>query len=202
MARNYDNGTLVYVTLSNFGGLRYGFKSRIRSASREDLGQTVIDASIADITGLAVGVNSPKPARAKKIFASGSEGSFCSTDKIPTLKANGWQITRGRARSLTRSSFGKVVYVTINGLKYAWFLTQGVGYSAANLAAAGIKDAEPEDLLVYGASFPKPPRVKLKHTQGDFSTFADPEKLDAAFKDGWKGAGGAFSAKTDLFTLL
>ncbi|NEO86192.1 MAG: hypothetical protein F6J87_18335 [Spirulina sp. SIO3F2] len=200
MPRNYGPATLVSVNMNYGGGpLRYAFKTRVQLAStRTALGHTAIDTSaLADVQNLVFGCNSPKPARAQKITtgAAGSESSFCSDANIPALRGDGWRITprkAGRRPCSTPRSF--TAYVTINGVKYAWcFSRLPSTLSGVTITETGLTEAAPdEEGLVWGCSFPKPPKVgrEVEDTEDsstDFlCTFADPSALSSAITAGWE----------------
>ncbi len=89
MARRRGEQVEVYVTI---GSLKDGFKTTksVHNSYKSELGQTTYNGS----AGVFFGANSPKPPRATKEFASGTIGSYCSTDKISSLKSNGWTVSR------------------------------------------------------------------------------------------------------------
>lgn len=202
MPRNYAKGVLASVTMQHGGAaLKYAFRSRMqRESNRTALGQTLINvATINDVQNLVLGCNAPKPARASKTFDTnppGSESSFCSDDKIVTLKADGWSITPRKAAG--KPSFtprSQTVYVTVNGIKYAWRSSRAPDAISAqvNLAQIGVKVATATETgLVFGCSFPKPPLIGkvVKDPEDDaddfFSTMADPTSFESAIQAGWQ----------------
>jgi hypothetical protein len=214
--RNYGKGNMVYVPFTRWGNLKYGFRCRIKESYFDDLGIIKINPSGTgfSIQGLAIGVNSPKPPRATKITVTGTETSFCDEAKIPTLLADDWEIKGAKIRGISDSSFAKAVYVTINGIKYAWMSAEAP-INPPGYATADIKPVGDNDLVVIGASFPKPPRMKvnLKETTGapgsettsklgTFSTFVDPTKVDDLTSLGWRLTARAKNTVQDLQTML
>jgi hypothetical protein len=177
MARNLNNGTLVYVPIAFITGLKYAFRSRVADARRDDLGQVVIPATLTDVTGYVLGANSPKPPRATKLFATGSESSFCDAAKITALKAAGWSIQAAKAsRKGVATARSTPFYVTINGIKYAWQSANSAQTPANLLTVSGIKAVAANDNdLVWGAQFPKPSKIKIALADGSkYGTFCDP----------------------------
>ncbi len=203
MARNLRSRRLVSVTVSQtLAGLRYGFRSGLRDSERGKFGQTLIE-SPDNVTGLVIGANAPKPARAAKKFATGWEGSYCSHSVIATLKEAGYVIKAGKPtrkpRAATNTS--KVVYVTINGIKYAWYYVAST--VAASIATVGVKEATGGDGdLIFGASFPKPPRYKVIVGEDSFSSFVDPSSLDRASGASWFPVDDGNYSSTDLARYL
>lgn len=203
MARNLRSRRLVTVTVSQaLPSLRYGFRSRLRDSERSRFGQTVVD-STENVTGLVIGANAPKPARAAKKAATGWEGSYCSHSVIATLKTAGYRITAGKATRKPRAanSISKVVYVTVNGVKYAWYSPSST--VSANTGGVGIKDASPSDNdLIFGAEFPKPPRYKIIVGDDSFSSFIDPSNIDQATTANWFPVDDGNYSSVDLARYL
>lgn len=187
MARNLRSRKLVWVKVSQqLAAIKYAFRSGLRDSEQGRLGQTVLAAGNNDVTGIVIGANAPKPARAAKKTQTGWEGSFCSYDVIAALKTAGYRITAGKPtrkpRAATNTS--RVVYVTLNGIKYAWYATRST--VAANTAVVGVKDATGGDNdLIFGAEFPKPPRYKIIVEDDSFSSFIDPSSLAQAQGATW-----------------
>lgn len=198
MPRNYNNGQYRSCTIKGWAALNYGFLSRIDSQYYDDLGQTVINDTTAN---LVIGCNSPKPGRAKlqRIGVLGSISSFYSSgsnDKTATLKAADWQlVTPKTPRSPSESSVSKSYYVNVNGLKYAFQVTYLPGGTLPTdfVTATGAQELNDNDQAVWGCSFPKPPVAKTRLSEGDFKTFADAAKKGAAAPEGWRIKGGRYS---------
>lgn len=186
MPRNYEESRLVYVTIEGYPTLLYTFKTRVRSATSTDLGHTGVQiGNISSAQGYVVGAQSPKPPRASRRTETGIEGSFVDKDSVTTAKQNGYQLSKGRVRRGANTAFTRVKYININGIKYAWNSPTS-SQEPGDVASAGVRDATPDDVLVFGADFPKPPRLKKEVANGSYySTFADPNDLDTAIENGW-----------------
>jgi hypothetical protein len=165
------------------------------------LGHTVVAAN-PQVTGLVIGANSPKPARASKRFAAdGLVSSFISADKITSAKAAGWKVRPSRnTRGKSVSNFSSTRYILINGVKYAWQpRKETLTKIAAQEAALGIKTPTANDIdLVFGASFPKPPKAALVTITGDevttSSSFIDTSALDNLPNGYQKTSNGNYTA--------
>ena len=197
MPRNYNNGRLVVVTIAGFPNLRYGFNTRVRESTSTTLGHvSITPGGLADVNGIVLGANSPKPPRASKRLANGYEGSFADKSKIAELKGDGWRITRGKTRKGSSSARSKTVYITINGINYAWNRPEAA--TMPDLSQTGHEEPDSNTPLVFGARFPKPPRMKLERDDGDFATFikANQATVDALKEAGWTNAGnGTYTLK-------
>ncbi|MEI6729597.1 MAG: hypothetical protein WCK98_08230 [bacterium] len=184
---------------SPYASLKYGFRTPIKESEGTVLGHTLLNAA-APLQGVVLRVNAPKPPRATKVTAVGYTSSYVSADSIVTAAAAGWQITAskvsGGRRKKTR--FTTVVYVTMNGVKYAWNIRNTLlAKITDSLAALGVKRASSTDNdLVFGASFPKPPSVKLFGGSGDSAftvgTFYDPSN-EASISDKYEVKEGKFT---------
>jgi hypothetical protein len=193
MARNYRNRTPSYVTITHGGAtLHYGFNSGLKDTDREAFGQTVIDFAAAP-TGLAIGVNSPKPPKASKKSTTGYDSSFCSANKIATLRTAGYTVSAIKTRNATKTALATTFFLTIGGVKYAWMSPLlPAAITTAMLTALGVTEAgSEEDGLVFGASTPKPSRYvkEIAGAAGEsinrFSIFVAPSKEDDARTAGW-----------------
>lgn len=177
MPRNTRNGVTVHVPIEGYAGLKYVFNSRNDPGDREILGQELLAATETNVAGYVIGVNAPKPPRAKKDKTTGSESGFYDHTNRAELIAAGWQLTKGKAgRSPSVSGRSDFVYVTINGVKYAWYCPRSAGAAGLDpdAVALGVKPVTANDLVVYGAQFPVPPRFKKALNGGIYSTFYDP----------------------------
>lgn len=175
MPKNFRDRDLVYVILGPAtGNLRYGFSTGLRSSLRGQFGQIAI-VGTSNVQNLVIGANAPKPARASKLLASGYEGSYCAHGNRGRLKQSGYKITRPKVRLPGAGRFSDPVYVTINGIKYAWNIPNDAGLNRAGL---GIKAAGRDDSdLVWGASFPKPAIAAVQsgaNLADRHSSFVDP----------------------------
>ncbi len=188
MARRRGETIECYVDLN--GKLDYGFRTNkdIHESYKAELGQTTYAGKI----GVVFGCNSPKPSRATKEFASGSISSFCSTDKISSLKKADWVVTRkGSIRGIKTTGKTRTVYVDMpGGWKYAWNITKeeadlsgDLGFELADGGVAGD--------LSWGVQYPKPPRATKREAGSSTSTFIAPKAsvIDAAVGKGWSISG-------------
>lgn len=190
MPRNYRKRDLVYVSIkAGTTTINYGFLTGLKVADRTDFGQIEITNQLP--TAFCFGANAPKPARASKREPTGYVSSFCADDKINTLKDAGYSTTRKRQRSPQLGGLSKTVYITIDGIKYAWntpaIATEPEGYNSTGIQAATANDLD----LVYGAEFPKPPRYATEisgadNLSGTFSTFVDPSNEAQLGTAGWR----------------
>ncbi len=170
-----------FSSASTYAGLHYAFKTGISITESTALGHSALTAN-SPLQGVIYRANAPKPPKATKRLATGATStSFIDDGAYVSAAAAGWQLipsTRsgGRRRKTRRTT---VVYVTVNGVKYGWNIrdTQ-LAKAQPSLQALGIKVATKSDDIVFGASFPKPPQVKIFFPQGDeelsLSTFFDP----------------------------
>lgn len=195
----------VGVKLASLPGVIYGFRTNIASTSSTKLGHVaIVNASGDYIRGVMLGINSPKPPRAKKFFGTGTkanESSFIDSGAIDTAKADGWTITPAKRQKRRKSSaFSKAVYVDLKvadptdgaadsiTVKYAWNMRTSL-YNAigADRATLGIMDVTSDDIVVVGAKF-TPPRVTKTVVTGNkkttMSTYCASNKLDS-LPAGW-----------------
>ncbi len=176
-----------------YAGITYGFRTTIKEAEGTVLGHTALTAA-TPVSGLIFKANSPKPKRATKTFATGTSSSFIAPSAIAAAVAAGWDIVKAKSNGRkSNSRFQIVVYVTINSVKYAWAMKKSqLPLLADNLSALGIRKATGDETdLVFGASFPKPPRIRSIITTGaagsttskSSNTFYDPsqKKIPAEF---------------------
>jgi hypothetical protein len=180
MARNTKPRELVWVHgFASMPTLKYGFNSGADAGDRGALGQTLVNPN--ELTGLVIGANNIKPPKATKVKATGSESSFCAHDKVVSLKAAGWTVTRGKIKSRASSKRSTVYYVTINGIKYAWSAAKPS--VAVEIKSLGLKAGKPTDNdLIFGCSFPKPGRASTQVGSSTYSTFYDPSATPG---EGW-----------------
>jgi len=194
---------LVYVALASpYADHKYGFRTVIDAAKGTILGHQALEVT-TPITGLIFKANHPKPKRASKTFATGTESSFIAPSAIAAAIAAGWNVTKAKSNGRkSKSTFQVPVYVTVNGVKYAWGMrkTQKAKLGA-NFATLGIKEVTgTEQDLVFGASFPKPPRVQSIATKGtganatsiSSNTFFDPSN-DGSIPESFRKYSGQYS---------
>jgi hypothetical protein len=194
MPRNYRKRDLVYVAIKvGPTTINYGFLTGLKPADRTDFGQIEITTNLP--TAFCFGANAPKPARASKREPTGYVSSYCADNKINTLKDAGYRTSRKKQRSPQLGGLSKTVYVTIEGIKYAWntpaIATEPQGYNSAGIQSATANDID----LIYGAEFPKPPRYATEisgadNLSGTFSTFVDPSNEAALITAGWQKVKG------------
>lgn len=172
---------LVFVGLeAPYADHKYGFRTSLEESKGTVLGHQTLDAS-TPVTGLIFKANHPKPKRASKTFATGTSSSFIAPSAITAAIAAGWDIVKAKSNGRKGPSrFQTPVYVTVNEVKYAWAMKKTqITKLSSNFQALGIvKVTGSEQDLVFGASFPKPPRVVSVALQGETSisteTFYDP----------------------------
>jgi hypothetical protein len=175
-----------FSSASSYAGLHYAFKTSIKESESTALGHSTLTAS-SPLSGLIYRANAPKPPKATKRLADGSTStSFIDDGAYVSAAAAGWQLiaskrSGGRRRKTRRTT---VVYVTVNGVKYAWNIKDTLlAKLKPSLDALGVKVAAVDTDCVFGASFPKPPTVKIFTSQGtdeiSASTFFDPSNLSA-----------------------
>ncbi len=187
MARRRGEQVEVYVTI---GSLKYGFSTNktVHNSYKSELGQTTYNGS----AGVFFGANSPKPPRATKEFKTGTVGSFCSTDKVSSLKKNGWTVSRkGTIRGVKTAGKTRTVYVDMpGGWKYAWNITASEADLASDLGFVLASGADAAS-LVWGVNYPKPPRASRQDEGGSTSTFMKPQNsaITKAISKGWSVSG-------------
>lgn len=158
----YGERREVAVTMQLIPGLLYAFRTDVSSATSTALGHVDAVSGSGYKAGVVFGINSPKPPRAKKLFATGNkryEESYIDPAKITSARADSWEIRPGKIATLRNTNFSKVVsvdYKIIDAvaasegveasgaktMKYAWRMPQ---YQYAKLVgkdktALGIED--------------------------------------------------------------
>lgn len=180
---------LVAVTPFQGSPIKYGFHTNIDQAQSTQLGHAPVNTFAA---GFVFGANAPKPARARKKFASGVVSSFISAGSVASARSQNWTIGKGRYRTGGSTPKGKTVYVTIGGVKYGWIMPNSTAQRmGGSLASLGIREAQSTDKdIVFGASYPKPPQasrsVNSASGTSTLRTFYDPSVTLPA---GWKASG-------------
>ncbi len=190
---------LVFVPMAEpYTGIKYGFRTTVKESTGTILGHQTLEVS-TPVTGLIYKANAPKPKRASRRTATGIESSFVSPSAIAAAIAAGFDVVKARPNGRKRATqFQIPVYVTINGIKYAWGMrkTQKAKLGA-NFNVLGIKEANGSELdLVFGASFPKPPTatsvVVSKNGSVSATTFYDPSN-EAQVKGKFQESDGQFT---------
>lgn len=188
-----------FSSASTYAGLHYAFKTSIKETESTALGHTALTAN-SPLAGLIYRANAPKPPKATKRLSTGATStSFIDDGAYVSAAAAGWQLipskrSGGRRRKTRRTT---VVYVTVNGVKYAWNIRDTLLAKArSSLEALGIKIATKADDCVFGASFPQPPKVKIFTTQGEeevsLQTYFDPSN-DGALSVNFETTSGKYT---------
>jgi len=192
MGDKYASRELVWVNPFAGSTIKYGFLTNADAGVKGALGHVEVTGAYPD--GLVIGANAPKPPRASRLRATGTESSYCDADAVATARAAGWRVSPGKVRIGSSKKKSKTVYVTYTGgIKYAWNMPNDTyAKIGADLAALGIQLATSADEdLVFGARYPRVPRVIKPifgtDTVDNVSTFCDPQKLDS-LPEGWSTA--------------
>ncbi|MGB3492806.1 MAG: hypothetical protein WBA57_08760 [Elainellaceae cyanobacterium] len=171
-------------------GALYGFMTNIDAADRATLGQTAVDGAYP--AGLIIGANAPKPPRASRIRATGTTSSYYDLANEAAIRTAGWRTgSRGRIRTRNVTARSRTVFVTVGLIKYAWQIPNDTFTQLGGDAAAlGVEEPDAGDNdLVFGASYPKPPRAAQTIFGDDgtdtYSTFIDPAAVDN-LPAGWR----------------
>lgn len=144
----YDNRRAVMVKPLTAATFNYGFLTNVRAAISSELGHDPATGST-----VVFGANAPKPGRATKREATGSVSSFYDITLRETLRSLGYRVTAPRIRSGRKTRHTETVYVTINGIKYAWQMPDwkrakiGADFDALGLKVGTNADKD----LVFGA---------------------------------------------------
>jgi hypothetical protein len=180
---------IVAVTPFVGSPLKYGFATNIDQAQSTQLGHAPVNTLAA---GYIFGANAPKPARARKKFATGVVSSFISAGSVATARGQGWSVGKGSYRTGGSTPKGKAVYVTLQGVKYGWNMPNTTAQRmGGSLTQLGIKIATTADKdIVFGASYPKPPTASRSIASSGgtstISTFYDPS---VTLPTGWTASG-------------
>ncbi|MBD2571349.1 hypothetical protein [Anabaena lutea] len=193
MARRRGEKVPVFVV---FSGLNYGFQGTERILKKYGglLGQKLSGAT----PGVFYGCNSPKPPRATIAETEGKENtftgsrvsSFCSADKVDSLKKANWVITKaGTIRGIKQAGVTRTVHVEMpGGYNYTWNLNKE---ELTHVQLLGIElTTGSTDNRVWGSS-PKPPRASIIIQGQRTSTFIKPQGsvIDKAIAAGWSISG-------------
>jgi hypothetical protein len=210
----YGERRLVAVPMQLIPGLLFGFRTDVATTTSTALGHVAALNNGVSNPGVVFGINSPKPPRAKKLFATGNkryEESYIDHSKIATARADGWDIKPGKIASLRNTSFSKVVFVDyklidaveasegveaspVRTMKYAWRMPQ---YQYAKLTTTdkttlGIQDfvaADRGEYIMGAAKNSARPKRARKTVIADgvaqnISTFVAYNKEDS-LANGW-----------------
>lgn len=181
-----------------YAGIKYGFRTTVKETTGTILGHQALDAS-TPVAGLIFKANTPKPRRASRRTATGIESSYIAPSAVAAAIAAGFDITKAKPNGRKGiTQFQIPVYVTVNGVKYGWGMRKAQKAKlGANFAVLGIKEVTGADQdIVFGASFPKPPRAQsvTNSKSGSISstTFFDPSNDDQV--------NGKFAVKEGQYT--
>lgn len=179
----------------------YGFWSNVERTKMTELGQTLIGPDLYNNppAGLFIGANYPKPARATKRINNEIYSTFCSADKVAALTRDNWRVvspilTPPRKDAADTRALVQGLWVKVRGIKYGWnspdITVEKI--TAAEYTKIGVSLAVEADEkeMIYGSSFPRPPRAKKSVTDGGntnvHSSFYDPDKFDQLEANGWQ----------------
>jgi hypothetical protein len=211
MARETNPTVLLQINnaLRTHPNLKYVFKSTLKSSLHNDFGCLEVTADFTDPTGVVFEPNSPKPARASKRTADPEiEGAYCAFDKTKTLRGDRYTITQPVNKLSLSTALTNALYINLAGTKYAWksskLSAEQIGELGGYQALLGIETVSANDRdLVWGATFPKPPKVKKTLADGStFSSFCDSTKVDDAIAAGWSLIDPGLYTLQDLNNLL
>jgi hypothetical protein len=144
--------------------IKYGFSTKADTAEQSTLGHTLIVRGTVT-TGLVIGANNIKPARASKNKLPIGTSAFVDYEKRADAIADGWKITPGKNTQRRSTHKTKAVYATINGVKVGYQLPELIG--STTLSTLGLIEAGPTDFdIFYGCSVPKAPRARTIYSTG------------------------------------
>lgn len=163
----------------------YGFMTNIGESMSSQLGHVKAKSGANYIGRLIIGGDAPKPAKVVKKTREYTVTSYVGHDRQQQALDQGWKLAKdGRYRIARHTKKSKLVYLECRGIRYAWRMrTEQYAKLQRYAANLGLKEAAKGELdLVYGPSFPKPPKVGI-NVDGEggidsLSTFCEPQKLD------------------------
>lgn len=211
MARETNPTNLVVIVnaLRTHPGLKYLFKSTLRNSFYNEFGVTAISGDFTDANGYVFEPNSPKPARASKRMATPEiEGAYCAYDKTAALRGDRFTIQPPVNVFKLGTTLTDALYISLNGIKYAWRSPKPSAEQTAEIGSyktlLGIDNVTSSQRdLVWGATFPRPPKVKKVLNDGStFSSFCDTTKIDEAIAAGWSLIDPGLYTVADLNALL
>lgn len=186
-----DQTKYVLVNPSLYYGFRTKDLSAVPGVTAGDL--TALGHVDAPAGGLAscFGANAPKPPRVSKALAStgpeqqASISSFCAYDQLAAALGAGWNLAKdGRAVGLrnTARTVTAVIAIDTAGPYYCFPMNAADFASYATelglLSSSSMTTAVEQELLVRGASYPKPGRAMKELESGaTVNSFYSPEKL-------------------------
>lgn len=192
----YGDRTLVYVICSAQVPIKYGFPTNLEAADRSVLGHASVFGANGYVAGLVLGANAPKPAVARKFTVTkGYQSSFVNAGNIRSAANAGWKIGRAKIRRGGKAERAYGVYVTIEGIKYAWYMRKDLFENPTmktDMGKLGIQQVSGDKDYVWGARYPTPPSAKFTAvgTQGrkTLTTMIDPSKSNS-LPSGWRMVG-------------
>lgn len=209
----YGQRRLVAVSFLGIPGLKYGFRTSVADTTSTALGHIdALSGTGGYIPGVILGVNSPKPATAKKYFGTGTkrhESSFIDSSKFDSARADGWVITPAKPQRMRSTPYSKAVTVDLKVsdpalaadgtetdpgvvIQYAWRMPadQYAKLTATDKTTLGIADVKSSDWgkLILGANSHKPARASKTVTADGkpitITTFVASNKVDS-LANGW-----------------
>lgn len=116
----YKDRRKVSVSVGQEYVARYGFQTSISEADGSALGQEAVTAATA--TPVFFGASRPKPARARKVSATGSVSSFLGAN-VNFAGLTNWVLVKAAKLGPAPRDTAKSTlhYVEIQGAKYAWY---------------------------------------------------------------------------------
>ena len=206
MPRNTGPRTARYVNTSiGTQILKYIFQSGLKDSLKNDFGQTDVIATI-NVENAIYKANNFKPSRGQKFegAALGYEGSFCSDDKVKSLRDSGVQVTRkSYSKYALKGRAGATLYYgTINGLKIGYRVNDNT-LPTDFTSATGLTLADQNDIVIMGASFPTLGQALYTDpASGLVSSYAcDPSKYND-LSGNWSQGKPPLFTQADLVTLL
>lgn len=194
----YGDRRQVAVQSPGDANVLHGFNTDVSAATSAALGHTAVDAS--NLASTIFGINSPKPATAKKFFGTADKGyeqSFIAAGSIATARADGWEIKPGKIMTFGNTTFARVCYVEArvsqaspNSYFFAWRmpLWQYNAITAEEKTALGIETYNPTNdqptQMVFGVTskLNRPKRARKRSTVNGrvrvIQTFVDYTKED------------------------
>ncbi len=189
--------------------LKYLFKGSLKDSLHTEFGVAEITTAFTDATGYVFEPNSPKPPRASKRTSDPEiEGAYCSYTKTSALRGDRYTIQRAVNKLKLATTLMDAYYITLNGIKYAWrrpkLSAEQLAETSGYLTLLGIETISFSDKdLVWGATFPKPPKVKKSLADGStITSFCDTTKVDDALAAGWSVVHEGLYTVDDLNNLL
>lgn len=179
MARSFGKGQVVYVTYR--GSVKYLFRSRLKASLRNDYGQVVVnDFATVGVNQVVVAPQFPRPRVGTVIDAvEGYENSYISNPPPASFEGSSKRGSKYKGLALNQVR-QRLVYVTINGIKYGWYLNKSVPDGALGTLGISIATEADLDTIFLSPDFPKPPRVKqVSNATKNWTTFYDPSVRSA-----------------------